>query len=566
MAIFLKYNFAKKILIIVLVATFVVPLATLPKETFAVTNLARVAAAEAMVAAAETTLAEAVGGAAYTAGVLEAAVIAAETGELVADIVSVPTNNPVQDILTNLEYQHKLAKDIVEAERIALEVARTELALAQGEKESFWDAVAMGIVKIFLNRLTLNIVEWIRTGYDGRPTFLTEPEAFFQDVGNQATGVFINEMGLNEVLCEPWKFGAMFGLVFQKPYLIKAKCTLLDAEVNFQNMSQNFMAAGWQGFLDITVKQENNPYGAFLQAKEEVAVRIGKEEIKQKEDLARGRGFFSIKTGGECIDFDVDLGECVKHAPEKTVTPGSYIADSVSFLGMSSVRQAELADELNESLSVIAGEMIMQAINPNRGLASFDTVDLDAAAAAFAAQTSNRLGETSGNKLVDVTAVKTTKESSLALIQTIYPIYTNLIGRTDAFTDSTNTTLVTLNDITAGCLAQDHTTALASGDVPAVGAIEAKINGFIATLGEINNKEDGLNAELPALATVITSLTGWQSELSATPPPQPTRMTELTNLINSVVFPAPSAATQEYNDLDSKRQSAQAALTACGSS
>lgn len=429
-------------------------------------------------------------------------------------------------------------------------------------KEGFWDAVAFGIAKMFINRLTINLVEWIRKGYDGQPTFLTNPEAFFRDVGNQATGVFINEMGLNEVMCEPWRFGAVLGLTFQKPYLIKAKCTLLDAQTNFQKMSTNFMAAGWKGFFDITVKQENNPYGAFLQARSELAIRVGKAEEKQKEDLFRGRGFFSITKKGACVSHDID-GLCEKYAPDTTVTPGSYIADSVSVLGMSSVRQAELADELNESLNIIAGEMIMQAINPNRGLASFDTVPLENAEAAFQKASGGRLKDVAAQKISDISAARDTEANSLTMIRgNIYPIYKDLIGIDLIASPDSLYSGVTVDDVSVGSSCLGNHLRSASDDT-AIATIRGEIANHIATLAGINQTELTLAATIAQAEPLLTTLNGWYSELTAATSPSPARFDQITSGLNGVSFPASSAATAEYNDLVSKRDSAQSALTSC---
>src|SRR3989344_1969032 len=217
-------------------------------------------------------------------------------------------------------------------------------------KEGFWDAVAFGIAKIALNRLTLSMVEWIRSGFEdsGGPAFLTNPEEFFQDLGNQATGVFISELGLNEVLCRPWQFSVRLGLSITAPYRIKAQCTLLDAEANFEKMSENFMEKGWKGFFDITINH-NNPYDAFLSAQSELAVRVGKKKEEQKFNLTIGTGYFPITKQGACLQDDPAGGECIKRAPSTTVTPGAYVANMVSGIGLSQVRQAELADELNEA-------------------------------------------------------------------------------------------------------------------------------------------------------------------------------------------------------------------------
>ncbi len=423
-------------------------------------------------------------------------------------------------------------------------------------KEWFLDSIAMGIAKMAINRLTISMVQWVRSGYDGKPSFLSNPTTFFRDVANQATGVFINEIGANQVLCKPWEFGVKFALTFQKPYLIKAECTLLDAVANFEKMSENFMAAGWQGFFDITVKQENNPYGAFLQAQSELAIRVGEASEKQKTDFTLGRGFFSVTKTGECLEFGETEGEgCVRRAPDTVVTPGSYMADAMSGIGLSPLRQAELADELNESFSVIVGEMFLQAINPNRGLANIDTVPLEDANRAFSSQTTGRLEDAAAQRINDITAARDTKDTSLATIQnTIYPIYQELIGTTIGIDpESAPAGYVT------GCMEQSLAISATNP------AVQTEIANHLTALVMINAIEQAVKDDITQAGDLLFILQGLYSELTSGTTLSPERLETITNEVNGSVSPrlAPSGATSEYNDLVSKRTAAQTALDAC---
>src|SRR3989344_3912190 len=184
---FSKFKTTKKIIICAVVAALVFPVAFSPQEASAVTDKIRLAAAETAVLAAEASLAEAEGGVAYSLGVREAAKVTASKASLA---VGVPTSNS-QDAISLLEAEYQAALFARDTLLVGLEFAQAELELAQGEKESFWDGVAWGVAKIALNRMTLSSVQWIRTGYDGQPSFLTNTADFLRDIGNQATGVFI---------------------------------------------------------------------------------------------------------------------------------------------------------------------------------------------------------------------------------------------------------------------------------------------------------------------------------------------------------------------------------------
>ena len=198
----------------------------------------------------------------------------------------------------------------------------------------------------------------------------------------------------------------------------------------------------------------------------------------------------------------------------------------------------------------------MQAINPNRGLADFDTVDLDEAAAAFANQTSGRLKDVATQKINDINVAKTTEETSLLLIQeNIYPTYTSLIGVSVA---------IPVDDLSGNNSCLDRLLSSAQ-DADGFAVIRAEIVDHVAKLGEINGTEARIIADLARAVTLLANLNSWYSELTASTSPPPTRLEEISSGLNGNAFPSPADATAEYNDLVSKRDNAQAALTKCQS-
>jgi len=382
-------------------------------------------------------------------------------------------------------------------------------------KENIWDAIAIGIARIAINRFAISLATWIRTGGPSEgPSFLSSPEGFFQDIGNQATGVFISELGLSEVLCQPWQFSVKIGLQLQAPYLIKAKCTLLDAEANFELMSKSFMAAGWQGFLDITVKEENNPFSAYLAAQSELAVRVGKKTEEHKFNLVVGQGFFPITKTGGCLEYDkTDLELCVRREPDTVVTPGTYVAETVKWTGLSPIRQAELADELDKSIGIVLGAVILQALNPNQGLANIDTVSYEEANAAFAARASGDVGDNLTTRIDDAQSFIDIKNGSLSLVTgPIYAAYSTLLGTSNAGTipgESTEDQAVSVETTSGSCL---YDLVAVAGDITEVtGRTTAQ---HINDLSGFNAQEVAIGADITNAESARSTLQGWQSEIT----------------------------------------------------
>src|SRR3989344_7117408 len=414
-------------------------------------------------------------------------------------------------------------------------------------KEGFLDGLAYGLVRIAMNKFTNGIVLWIRSGYDGKPGFLTDQDAFFRDLGNEATGVFINQIGANDILCKPWEFVVKIGLQFQKPYRLKAKCTLLDAEANFKKMSENFMAAGWEGFLQITAPQQNNPYGAFLQAQSELAVRVGAEQERKKDQLIWGSGYFPITKKGGCIETDLD-GNCVQYAPDKVVTPGALVKEALNQTSMDPIWQARFADEIDEAASIIVGEMIMQAINPNRGLANIDDVPFENTAKKQIDKVRAQASSGANGPIVTIDTYIDTKRAAEATIGEIRALFGELVGGSVPFVSAD---AVKGNASCLGTLFKEYTD---TGNTASATRIRGQIETLLGTSGPVlvvQNIGVGVSENIDSALAVRNSVSGWQTELN-NPAISPDRVIELTNLIQTLDLSARGINQGEANSQSSR--------------
>src|SRR3989344_6400390 len=93
--------------------------------------------------------------------------------------------------------------------------------------------------KQILDMMVDQIVVWIQGG--GEPRFITDWSAFLGDAANQATGVFIDDLGLTE-LCSPgnFKIAIQAYLIPQRKFSKSAKCTLNDVVANIEAFAEDF--------------------------------------------------------------------------------------------------------------------------------------------------------------------------------------------------------------------------------------------------------------------------------------------------------------------------------------
>ncbi|PCI30271.1 hypothetical protein COB55_00630 [Candidatus Wolfebacteria bacterium] len=240
-------------------------------------------------------------------------------------------------------------------------------------KENCLDGIGWAIGKQILRHITQSTVNWINSGFEGGPSFIQNPQEFFTDLGYQITGQFIDELGYG-FLCEPFdlsiKYALRLNFNYGAPgYIDRYRCTAETIINNFQDGPVDL-----DGFFKVAVTTNNNPYGSYLQAKEELSLRImGKEYVKEKE-LSWGNGFLSQTRCAVWGEAGVDEGPVQKDTPtgricleQEVVTPGVIIEEQLAGVLKSDISQLELADELNEIIGALANTLISKVIETGLG-------------------------------------------------------------------------------------------------------------------------------------------------------------------------------------------------------
>lgn len=202
------------------------------------------------------------------------------------------------------------------------------------------DGLAWAVAKIMLQQITASVVNWINSGFDGSPAFLTNPGAFFADTADQITGAFIANSSELSRLCSPFSIDIRLGLALYGGAGYNASrytCTLSTVINNMKRSSVNvngrvsvngstvaaggvsadgtngasidgflngdFNQGGWPAFMVMTTEPQNNLYGAFLKAKSDLDYQIATRQNNIRLDLQMGRGFMSWQ---KCNDVNMD--------------------------------------------------------------------------------------------------------------------------------------------------------------------------------------------------------------------------------------------------------------------
>lgn len=242
------------------------------------------------------------------------------------------------------------------------------------------DSVAYCIINAMITTLTDMTIEWINTGFDGNPAFVQNPEQFFADLADQEAAGFLQEIvgestGID--ICQPFRLNIVTGLSSQQTQGFggRAQCTLGDIGSSFEDFqaytSGNSPESGsLDAWLNMTQNPQNNPYGAYLLAQNELQNRIALQQNTANLDLTMGNGFLSFKKCSEdetIVGGNPDGTDRVIRGACGITTPGSVIFGQLENRLSSGNNRLVLADKFDQVVSALVDKLIKVALNETLG-------------------------------------------------------------------------------------------------------------------------------------------------------------------------------------------------------
>ncbi len=244
--------------------------------------------------------------------------------------------------------------------------------------------VARILADTIIHEISRSLVTWINSGFNGGPAFITDPQGFLINTGDQVSGAFIAGAGLN-ALCQPFNLQIRLALAQNRGggggggY----QCTLSKAIQNVQNfnsfVSGSFSSnGGWNSWFSLTQNNANNPYGAYIEssnALEQIVTSKLNSEIKK---LDWGQGFHSkVVCDGKYIPPEGDTGSQDNDGISKgqsscdhmsIVTPGSVLREQINASIGSDLVSLENVHDINEIVNALVGQLVNVVVTSANGL------------------------------------------------------------------------------------------------------------------------------------------------------------------------------------------------------
>jgi hypothetical protein len=288
-------------------------------------------------------------------------------------------------------------------------------------KEFGLDSIAWAVSKAAVASMTQSMVNWINSGFNGSPAFVTNVSVYLSDVGFATENTFINQLSSNLALSSPFQstVAALLNVNYLRSsasnsYFLSNPYTLNQVSSNplgFVNGTTDFTSGGgWDAWFSLTTQSQNNVYGSYFLAQDELNSRLSASRNNSLTQLGWGQGFlswcdtsasgpvaptqvaavnFNIQGGGSgqipaynnpnaqianaansfaAVNASASNNEKICTNSDGTAgtikTPGSVIQAQINkTLGLSG-DQLVTADEFNEIIGALIGQLVNQVVGP----------------------------------------------------------------------------------------------------------------------------------------------------------------------------------------------------------
>jgi len=194
----------------------------------------------------------------------------------------------------------------------------------------------MAIARKLLDKITQSTINWINSGFRGKPLFVENPGSFFKDVAKEQLRGFISLTGYDSLR---FPFGKQYALNLieeaKSSFAQNAQYSLSNyyqssAELDYRR--NNFNVGGWNDLVMNTQEMQDNFLGYGIIAREQITRELSGSNSPLQElqnSLDQGSGFLSPKVCKSNPNWDPDkISQGIQNSdlPPYNPTPGMQIS------------------------------------------------------------------------------------------------------------------------------------------------------------------------------------------------------------------------------------------------
>lgn len=297
--------------------------------------------------------------------------------------------------------------------------------------KSFMDCLMRTIARAALQQMTNSIVQWINSGFNGSPSFVTNYQQFFQSVADQAAGNFIANVANFSPMCTP--FRAQIRIALAQSYARRntaqscSLSTLLGTNTQGLFSGKGLNANGWSNLLQFTTVPSNNPYGSYMSVQTNFANSLSSANQNASRNMTPS-GFLNFQQVVSCnpgvSQSATVAGTCPTGCRCKVATPGSVIeaaGNKALGSGTDYLTQAGISGSFDAIINALLTQLTQKALYG--GLSSASSQDYSFNSQTFDQQTAQAQGQYLLNQLRSMVTVAQqygqTKQGSIRDIEAV---------------------------------------------------------------------------------------------------------------------------------------------------
>ncbi|MES2931500.1 MAG: hypothetical protein V4682_02250 [Patescibacteria group bacterium] len=244
------------------------------------------------------------------------------------------------------------------------------------------NGLAWDVANLAIESMTKSTVNWINSGFQGSPAFVTDLQQNMRGVSDAVAGRFFDELSAtnfgNSPLQDPVLDAVRLGYYLRtSPESFYNRYPYSLGQVSSDDrafLRGDFSQGGFNAWFSTVMNPENNIYGVNMLANEALENAIGGEVSVRTQELNWSKGFLSWR--GDCVATATNAGDgetpvnltseepCLKH---QVRTPGSVIQDQLNDALGSGRDRLIVADDFNEIISALLNQLVGQVLGGSDG-------------------------------------------------------------------------------------------------------------------------------------------------------------------------------------------------------